>query len=134
MTVTRRRNFERLLRPDSYLVHRPQRAAQRSALSLRVPGKLHRQTPALAVVGLRKVDQFEIEGEGPSQPIGLVRIKGVDTVECDCEQPLGFRLPIGALPRREAVILRLAPPDGDLAQLFFFLEEPIARLFPQHLA
>ncbi len=61
---------------DACSAHGPQRSPQGTAL--RLTGKLQREPPPLAMVGLGQVDELEVEGKGPRQAIGLHQVQRVD--------------------------------------------------------
>ena len=96
-----------------------------AALRLGFSGELRATAAALAVVGFGQIDQFEVEGEGAAQLVGL------------CRPAWRMRRgpPAGAgssASLHRSFGQRFAAPDGGLAQLFDLLVELVAGLLAQH--
>jgi hypothetical protein len=112
------------------LSHAAQGAAKIAALN-RTGGsalaQLMGEATALAVVGLGKVDELEVEAEGPRKLIRSGKVESVHTIKSLLE--MGIRASISILVR-----LRLTPCNRGAAQCFDGVIERLACLFAENFA
>ena len=78
------------------------------------------------MVGLRQVDQLEVEGEGARKQGGALDGQRVHQLQCDGSMASGFFL--------TAAGLGIAPANGALAQRFNVVKQIFSGLFAQYLA
>ncbi len=120
------KRVEGLVRGDAHAAHLDESSSERTALAACVTAELKRNATALAVIGLRKIDEFKVEGEGAGEQDGALDGQRVDQFESAGGVESGFLL--------EAAGLGVAAANGALAQRFNLGKELVASLLAEHVA